>query len=71
MGGFHLSLNFMGSVGILMKGSGVEDILVQAGICHLGTPNKIMSGKNYYLMLRSHSLLYSAIMELYWKAFED
>jgi len=70
MGGFHLVVNFMGSVGMLMKGSGVEDILVQAGICHLGTANKIMSGKDYYLMLRAHTLLYSAILELYWSAFE-
>ena len=71
MGGFHFSLNFMGSVGMLMKGSGVEDILVQTGICHLGTANKIMSGKDYYLILLAHSLLYSAIMEFYWEAFED
>ena len=71
MGGFHISLNFMGSVGMLMKGNGVEDILVQAGIGHLGTANKIISAKDYYLMLRAHSLLYSAIMGLYWEAFED
>ena len=71
MGGFQFSLNFMGSMGMLMKGSGEEDILVQVGIYHLGTANKIMSGKDYYLILLAHSLLYSAIMELYWEAFED
>lgn len=70
MGGFHLVVNFMGSVGMLMKGSGVEDIFVQAGVCHLGTANKIMSGKDYYRMLRAHTLLHSAMLDLYWEAFE-
>ena len=51
MGGFHIASNFLGAIGYLMRSSGIEDILSQAEICLAGTAKKIMSGKDYYLML--------------------
>jgi hypothetical protein len=48
MGGFHIAQNFLGAIGHLMKGSGLEDILVHAEIALEGTVNKLMGGKNYY-----------------------
>ena len=32
--------------------------------------NKIMSGKDYYGMVRCHTVLISAMVELYWDTFE-
>ena len=60
MGGFHIACNFMGAIGHLMKSSGIEHILVEATVCGSGTANKIMAGKDYYTMLRAHSLILAA-----------
>jgi hypothetical protein len=58
-------------MGYLMKGTGFEDILVEAGICLRGTTaNKIMAYKDYYAMLMAHSLVNAAMFELRWEAFE-
>ncbi|KAJ8321079.1 hypothetical protein KUTeg_002666 [Tegillarca granosa] len=61
----------MGSIGFYMKDSGFEDITVESGVCKRGTVNKIISGKDYYLMLRCHSIMSEAMIGLLWKAFED
>jgi hypothetical protein len=70
MGGFHIASNFLGAIGKFMRSSGLEDILSQAAICLPGTANKIMAGKDYYLMLRAHSLVSTAMFELLWESFE-
>ena len=51
----------MGAIGHLMKLSGIEDILVESNVCGSGTANKLMAGKDYYKMLRAHSLILAAI----------
>ena len=33
LGGFHIAQNFMGAIVFFMKGSGIEDILVESGVC--------------------------------------
>jgi hypothetical protein len=71
MGGFHIVTNFMGAIGCLMRATGIEDILVEAEICHRGTANKIMSAKDYYAMLHAHSLVHAAMFQLHWEAFEN
>ena len=53
-----------------MKNSGIEDILVESGICKRGTANKVISGKDYYKMIRYHSLVSEAMMGLLWSSFE-
>lgn len=72
MGGFHICLNFLGAIGRIMSKSGTEDILVDAKIFLRGTVNKIISGgKDYYKMIRAHTLVQSAMFELYWEQFSD
>ena len=71
MGGFHIACNFMGAIGHLMKFSGIEDILVEATVYGSGTANKIMAGKDYYTMLRAHSLILAAFFELHWSSFHQ
>ena len=53
IGGFHVYVNFMGVIGYLMKGSGIEEILTESGVCKRGTAEKVLNGKDYYKMLRS------------------
>jgi hypothetical protein len=71
LGGFHIATNFLGAIGHLMKESGIEDILSDAGVCKPGTANKIMAGKDYYLMVKAHSLIITAMFELQWDSFEQ
>ena len=69
MGEFHIANNYLGVIGKLFKSSGIEVIMVDGGIFRTGTMNKIMSCKDYYGMVRCHTLLMSAMLELYWETF--
>ena len=71
LGGFHVTVNFMGAVGYLMKGSGIKELLVESSACNKGTAEKVLNGKDYYKMLRFHLLLSDAITGLLWKEFEQ
>ena len=64
LGGFHITANFMGAIGYFMKESRMVDLLVESKICGWGTANKVMSEKNYYQMLRCHTLVSEAIIRL-------
>ena len=71
LGGFHIAENFMGAIGFFMKDSGLKEIMKDSGICRGGTANKILSGKGYYQMIRSHSIVCEAMIGLVWAAFEE
>ena len=71
LGGFHIMENFIGAVGHFMKGSGIEDLLADNGVCLKGTVNKVMAGKDYYKIIRCHSLVCEAMLNLMWNSFED
>ena len=62
LGTFHLLMSFLGSIGKLMKGSGLEQAFEQ-----VYAPNSVpsmMSGKKIARALRAHTLAYSALMSL-------
>ncbi|KAJ8417259.1 hypothetical protein AAFF_G00284860 [Aldrovandia affinis] len=69
MGGFHIAEHFLKAIGHLMQASGIEDIMVEADVCLHGTANKIISGKDYYAMLRAHTMVHAAMFALHWEAF--
>ena len=54
-----------------MRSSGIENVLSQAEMCLSGTAKKIKAGKDYYLMVRAHILLGTAVFELLWEAVEN
>ena len=54
-----------------MKGSGIEDILVESRVCLRGPANKVIAGKDYYKMVHHHSLVSEAMMGLLWTSFEE
>lgn len=54
-----------------MKEGGIEDIIVESGLCKRGTANKVIAGKDYYKMFRCHCLVSEAMAGLAWDAFED
>ena len=61
----------MGAIGFLMKGSGIEEILSESGVCKKGTAEKVLNGKDYCKMLRCYSPLTEAIFGLLWIEFEQ
>ena len=70
MSGFHIAMNFLGAIGHLMKETGLEDIVVEAGVCQPGTAKKLLDGKDYYAMVHAHFAVEQALFGLLWEAFE-
>ena len=71
MGGFHIALNFLGVIGHLYEGSGIEDIFIEAGLYGSNTVCRFLKGKMYNRGVRAHKLLFEALMRLQWRAFCD
>ena len=71
LGGFHIAENFLGAIGFIIKNSGIEDIFVESGMSKRGTANKVIGGKDYYKMMRYHSLVSEAMIGLMWSASES
>ena len=44
LGGFYEIVNFMGTVGHLMKRSETEELLVESSACNKGTADKVLNG---------------------------
>lgn len=68
LGGFHLAMSFLGCIGYIMAGSGIEDIcsLVYAK----GSVDKMLSGKASARAIRCHSLIRLALALLVLKDIE-
>ena len=60
LGGFHLLMRFIGSIGPLMKSSGLEDAIEQ--IYAKNTVPHIISGKAISRAIRAHFLVESALV---------
>ena len=70
IGVFHTICSLFGALGKHMKGSGFEDIAIEAGICASGSLQKVMSGKHYSRALRVHKLVLEALERLLFEAFQ-
>lgn len=64
MGEFHTCMAFMGAIGKMFRLSGIEDVLVEAGVVADGSINGVISGHNYNRSLRAHKILYEAMSRL-------
>ena len=64
LGVFHLTCAYMGAVGKSLRGSGLEEIILEAGICASGSIEKVMTGKHYNRALRIHKLVLEALEHL-------
>ena len=62
LGGSHLPFSFLGSIGTLMAGSGLANILEE--IFAHNVIQYIMSGKAYAPALHGHLLIYAALQKL-------
>lgn len=62
LGGLHLLMSFLGSIGQLMKGSGLEEVLNE--IYGDTTIEHVLSGKAYARALRGHLLVCAALYDM-------
>ena len=60
LGGFHLLMSACGSLGNMMRGSGIEDAMEQ--VYGPNTIPRILSGKAIARSLRAHFLIEKALM---------
>ena len=60
LGGFHTLMSFLGSIGSMMKGSGLEESLEKA--YGPNAINHILSGKAFSRALRAHFLVEAALV---------
>jgi len=62
LGGFHTLMNFLGAIGYVMKGSGIEELL---GLLYgPSTVDHVMSGKAFARALRGHFIIHDCLMQL-------
>lgn len=59
LGGFHLLMSYMGSIGTIMSGSGLKELFSE--IFAGNSVDKILSGHAYARAVRAHSLSYAAL----------
>lgn len=59
LGGFHLKMSFLGTIGHLMAGTGLDDVLAQ--VYAENSVNHMLSGKAYARAVRGHLLVDSAL----------
>lgn len=62
LGGFHTLMSFLGSIGHMMRGSGIEEIM---GLLFGSTTTEyVLSGKAYARAVRGHFIVHGALSDL-------
>ena len=56
LGGFPVAVNFMGAVSHLMKGIGIDELLVENSAYSKGKEEEVLNGKHYYKMLLNEAV---------------
>lgn len=69
MGIFHTICVMLGIIGKRFEDSGFKDLCIESGIVAEGSISKILEGKMYNRAIRTHKLVYEAMMRLAWKSF--
>ncbi|KYN50496.1 hypothetical protein ALC57_00134 [Trachymyrmex cornetzi] len=62
LGGFHLLMSFMGSIGYIMEGSGLKELF--STIYAVNSIDKMMTGHAYARALRAHTLTHLALAKI-------
>jgi len=64
IGTFHLVSAYMKMIGKKMNGSGLSDILLEAGLISTGSLQGVLSGKHYDRAMHSHKILVESLERL-------
>ena len=71
MSSFHLTCAFMGALGKKMRCSGLEEVLIESGICASGPIEQVLTGKHYNRTLRVHKVVYEALERILPQVYES
>ena len=69
LGDFHFMKELFTMLDTLVKGSGFEDVICQAGVCSAGSPNRILSGSDYNHCWTVHSVMGERIERFFMELF--
>ncbi len=64
LGGLHISMNFLKTIGDHMNGSGLAEVWIEGGLLGQGTAERVLSGKAYNKGMRAHKLTLQALWRL-------
>ena len=64
LGDFHLMKEIFSILGILVKGSGFEEIIFQSGLCTSGSLNGVLAGSHYNRCWKIHEHFAEALERL-------
>ena len=62
MGGLHLVFSYLGSIGYIMEGSGLQEVFSE--IYAFKATEKMLSGHAYERAVRAHSIIHSALAQI-------
>jgi len=71
LGGMHLTMAFLASIGKLFGDGGLHDILVSSEVYASATANQMLQGKQYARAIRCIRLAHEALTHLFLTAAED
>jgi hypothetical protein len=61
LGGLHISMNLLKTIGHHMSGSGLAEVWVESGLLGQGTAELALSSKSYNKGMRAHKLTFQAL----------
>ncbi len=64
LGGLHISMNFLKTIGDHMHGSGLVEVWIESGLLGPGTAELVLSGKAYNKGMRVHKLTLQALWRM-------
>lgn len=70
LGGFHVALNFLKTIGQHFKHSGLSEVLHESGVYTELTANKILEGKSWNRAVRAHKLMLESLWRILWSVYE-
>lgn len=66
-GGFHLLMSFLGCVGHVMAGSGLQELLSSTGLYARNSIQHMLTGHAYARSIRAHFLVHTSLSQKIWK----
>ena len=64
IGVFHTICSLFGTIGKMMRGSGLAEIVIESGICASGSLDQVLKGKHYNRAFRVHKLVIESLERL-------
>jgi len=69
--GFHVMCSYMGVIGKMTCGSGLEEIIIESGVCASGSIVKVITGKHYNCAVCVHQLMLEVCERLLFTSFTE